>query len=675
MKRLRRGVKARPPSPKGHGRKSTTSLSIRQAVCHWLLWLVVVLLILCLPDLVVLGSQMGAQVTAPEALLAPIVSDDAVGSLFPWRWGRSRRRRIVRLPIGISRFLGLWALFCQMRSWNMAQWVAFLSRYQIARFVGGMLFLYPILKELEVAEVVSEYCPTEAEVKHGTVVSLLVLNRLTAPRPLYKVAHWMAFTILPLVLGIPACKFNDDRLGRTLDAIEPHLQTIWLEIVIRALEHYDIDLSVIFYDLTAFIMMGEYRGSELVDFGFAHNTPMDKRKVKLAGNAAQDGGILFSWDAFSGRAADTSTVEENMEQLRQVLCRYEGAENGVLVVGDRAMLDSRLAIVYDGQKVHGLYYLAGLEPRTKEHKQLLAEVSLQTLRAHYLLGERGHRYWGVKRPITFTYTYKDEEGNEIEAQVTHTVLVVFSEATYRNWRSKYIGQLRELSAQLQEEVKDKLNQPYWQTPKTIRRSVQSRLDQSPVGEAMKVAVWGERRDVKMHWWVDREALREMCRLKGRHLLVTDHPELSAVEMLETYKDKDKLEKRFRVAKGVLRVRPIYLHKDERIAAMLLVNMIALLVYSLAERRCRHNGLKIAGRQMLYEFGSLHVIETRFRDGSMLYRSMPLTPGQCEILQRMRLKGKTLLDAEGWTGNIASGRQFTTPPPRGRPLQWLTEGAV
>jgi hypothetical protein len=26
-----------------------------------------------------------------------------------------------------------------------------------------------------------------------------------------------------------------------------------------------------------------------------------------------------------------------------------------------------------------------------------------------LLGERGHRYWGVKRPITFTYTYKDEE--------------------------------------------------------------------------------------------------------------------------------------------------------------------------------------------------------------------------------------------------------------------------
>ncbi len=451
-----------------------------------------------------------------------------------------------------------------------------------------------------------------------------------------------------------------------MDAIEPHLQTIWLEIVIRAFEHYDIDLSVIFYDLTAFIMMGEYQDSELVGFGFAHNTPMNKRKVKLAGNAVQDGGILFAWAAFSGQTADTATVEENLEGLQRVLHRHEWPEGGVLIVGDRAMLNSRLAIVYDAQKERRLYYLGGLEPRANEHKSLLSDVSMRELRANYLMGEIGHRYWGVKRPITFTY--KNEETGE-EKKVTHTALVVFSEATHRSWRSKYIGQLRELSTQLQREVKDRLNEPHWRTTKTIRRSVRARLNKSSVGKAMKVEVWGKRGDVKMRWGVDREVLHEMCRLKGRYLLVTDHPDLSAVEMLETYKDKDKVEKSFRVAKGVLRVRPIYLHTDERIAAMLLVNMIALLVYSLAERRCRRNGLKITGRQMLYEFGPLHVIETRFRDGSVLYRSMPLTPQQREILKRMGIEGKALLGSEGWTGNIASGRQFTVPPPRGQPWQW------
>jgi transposase len=554
----------------------------------------------------------------------------------------------------------------------MAHWIAFLSRYQMARFVGGMLFLYPILEELGVAEVVNSYCPTEAEVEHGTVTSVLVLNRLSAPRPLYKVARWMAFTILPLVLGISARKFNDDRLGRTLDAIEPHLQAIWLEIVIRALERYNIDLSVIFYDLTAFIMMGEYKGSELVDFGFAHNTPMNKRKVKLAGNAVQDGGLLFAWAALSGQEADMATVEENVERLQQVLHRHEWPEEGVLLVGDRAMLNSRLAILYDGQKKNRLYYLGGLEPRAKEHKELLAEMSLLELRANYLLGERGHRYWGLKRPITFTY--ENEQTGE-KKKVTHTALVVFSEATHLSWRSKYIGQLRELSQQLQAEVKDRLNEPYWRNPKTIRQRAQSRLDKSPVGEAMKVEVWGERGKVKMRWWVDRQALRKMCRLKGRYLLVTDHPRLSAVEMLETYKDKDKVEKRFRVAKGVLRVRPIYLHKDERIAAMLLVNMIALLVYSLLERRCRRNGLQITGRQMLYEFGPLHVIETHCEDGSVLYRSMPLTPAQRVVLQRVGLEGKTLLDSLRWTTDEASGRQLILPPPRGQLLLDRVEQAA
>jgi transposase len=656
-------------------KKPCSSQCIRQAICHWLLWCVLILLVLCLPDpLTVLEQQAETLAVTPKSLLAPLVEHTGIGErLFSWFLERSRRRRTIQLPGWVSRLIGLWALIRQMRHWSMAQWVGFLSGSQIARFVGGIVFLYPILQELKIAEIVDAYCPTEADVSHGIVVSALVLNRLTAPRPLYKVVDWMFFSILPLVWRIPARKFNDDRLGRTLEAIEPHLQAIWLEIIIRAFEHYEIDASVIFYDLTAFIMMGEYEGSELADFGFAHNTPMDKRKIKLAANAVQDSGIPFVWRALCGRKADTATVEKNLEQLRAVLRQCEWPEDGVLIVGDRAMLNDRLAIAYDEQKDRQLYYLGGLELRKNEHKALVENVSMEELKAHYLMGQRGQRYWGVKRPIMFTHTYDDEDGNEIEEQVTHTALVVFSEATHRSWRRKYIIQLRELSQTLQEEVKDRLNEPYWRTVKTIRKSAHSRINNSPVGEAMKVEVWGERGDVKMRWWVDREKLREMCRLKGRYLLVTDHPELSALEMLETYKDKDKVEKRFRVAKGVLRVRPIYLHKDERIAAMLMVNMIALLVYSLAERRCRRHGLHITTRQMLYAFGSLHVIENRFIDGSVLYQSMPLTPHQREILRRMGIKGKTLLEEVERAGNSATERQFTVPPPRGQPLQWESAG--
>ena len=589
-------------------KKSTTSLGIRQAICHWSICCILVLLIFCLPEpLTVSRNQVNQLDVTLETLLAPFARHSGIrGCMFSWFLERSQRRRTIQLPGWVSCLLGWYALLRQMCTWNIAQWVGFLIRFQKARFVGGLLFLYPIMKELKVADIIDKHCPTEADVSHGIVISALVLNRLTAPRPLYKVMDWMATSILPLAWGIPAEKFNDDRLGRALEAIEPHLQAIWLEIIMQAFECYDIDTSVIFYDLTAFIMMGEYKGSEFVDHGFAHNTPMNKPKIKLAGNATQDGGVFFSWKGLSGRTADMATAEENIEQLREVLCQRQWPDGGVLVVSDRAMLNDRLAIVYDDLKERQLYYLSGLKLQKDEHKELVADVSLAELKDNYLMGEVGHRYWGVKRPITFTHIYEDEKGNEIKKQVTHTALVVFSEATYRSWRNSYIQQLRELSQVLQEEVKDRLNEPYWQTVKTIRRSAQSWINKFPAGAAMKVEVWGERGDVKMRWWVDRETLRELSRSKGRYLLATDHPELSAVEMLATYKDKDKVEKCFRVVKGVLRVRPIYLHKDERIAAMLMVNMIALLIYSLSERKCRRNGLHITGRQMLYSISIISI---------------------------------------------------------------------
>ena len=595
----------------------------------------------------------------PEDLLAPIVRPGGVeGLLFPWRLKRSRRRGTILLPGWLVRLR-------QMSGWNMAQWVAYFSRYQVCRFVGGLLFLYPIVKELDVAEIVNRYTPTEAEVEHGTVVTVLVFNRLMSPRPLYKIAKWMAFTILPLLLGVSAHKFNDDRLGRTLDAIEPHLQEIWIEIVVRAFEHYDIDTSVIFYDLTAFVMEGEYKDSELVNFGFAHNTPMDKRKIKLAGNATQDGSIVFDWAAICGRVADTATAEENMQQLLQVRQQQKwDSEQRRLVVGDRAMLNNYLAIAYDTLKKDKVYYLAGLEPRAKEHKELLNSVSLSELRANYLMGKDGHRYWGVKRSITFVH--EDEETGE-KKQVTHTALIVLSEATRRSWRRKRFEQLRKLSSRLQEEVKDKLNQPYWRNPDTIRKRVQSRLDNSPVGKVLKVEVWGDYDEVQMRWWVDRAALRDLCHSYGRYLLVTDDSTLPSVEMLQIYKNKDCLDKRFRVSKQVLRVRPIYLHKDERIEALMLVNMIALLVYSLAERRCRRSGLHVTGQEMLYEFSPLHMVETHCWDGSILCRCMPLTADQKKILSRMGLVGETLFGPMGWTADGLLEGHLALPPPIGQTL--------
>ena len=82
--------------------------------------------------------------------------------------------------------------------------------------------------------------------------------------------------------------------GRTLGALHPHLNAIWGDIVAVALQKSGVDLSVIFYDVTAFVTHGQHADSKLMDFGFARNMPSNKRKLKLALNGDAPARFLLS---------------------------------------------------------------------------------------------------------------------------------------------------------------------------------------------------------------------------------------------------------------------------------------------------------------------------------------------------------------------------------------------
>jgi hypothetical protein len=121
---------------------------------------------------------------------------------------------------------------------------------------------------------------------------------------------------------------------------------------------------------------------------------------------------------------------------------------------------------------------------------------------------------------------------------------------------------------------------------------------------------------------------------GRYLLVTNDWSLAPQRMLALYRQKDGVEKRFKVAKSQLKVSPIYLHKDKRIEAMLLINMLALLAYGLLERQVRQGGLQTTTRRIIEKLESLDVIETLCWDGSRLHRIVPLDQEQAALLQSL-----------------------------------------
>ena len=103
-------------------------------------------------------------------------------------------------------------------------------------------------------------------------------------------------------------------------------------------------------------------------------------------------------------------------------------------------------------------------------------------------------------------------------------------------------------------------------------------------------------------------------------------------MFALYRQKDGVEKRFHICKSDLKVSPVYLHQDKRIASMLLLNMIALLAYSLLERQVRQHGLQLTTRQLIKRLKTLTLIETHCHYGSCLRRLTPVEPEVALILQ-------------------------------------------
>jgi len=247
----------------------------------------------------------------------------------------------------------------------------------------------------------------------------------------------------------------------------------------------------------------------------------------------------------------------------------------MLVVGDRAMLDDRLALLYE-QK--GMRYLAGLEARKKIHRQLLELTPDSDLHRRPLTHKRGRK--GVQA--------KADEG-----------------------KSRY------------------------RSPKQVQARAETQLRNSKAGQFVTVKAELKSERIVLSWQIDVPKLRLAQEQDGRYLLVTNDPRLSYQKMFELYRAKDGVEKDFRISKSQLKISPIFLHRDDRIQTMLMLNMLALLAYTILERQVRQSDLSLTTRRIIESLDSLTIIETQAVDGSSFYRLTPVSQEQTELIEALR----------------------------------------
>jgi transposase len=501
---------------------------------------------------------------------------------------------------------------------------------QLSRWLGAIPVLMPILQSLNVVSVINRYCPCKADIDEGTVAVCMALNRLMSPRPLYKVSDWMAETVLEDTLGISADKLHDRRLGDLLDAIHPHIDNIWKDIVHQAFREYSISLDFIHYDITSLFFYGEYEDADLVNYGYSRDNKSDCKQVNLRLNITDEDGIPIAFKVINGKTGDRTTPIENMHALRELLGAMPGSEE-FIIISDQGMLDRDVIVQYHQQNVG---YLGPL-PSLKEYDGVLMSVSTAELKQHPL-NYRPKRqkedepsiYHGILSSVNIS-------GQKVKSTVEARVLILYSTNKAKLDADKRTTLLNRYLERLGA-IQKRLNvRRYKKKSYTTEQISKAQRKYGSVQKLVDIQLTGEDDGLSLSFSVNPEQLAHAKERDGRYMLGTNRP-LSAEEMLLHFKRQDRIEKHIRTIKGPIGVRPMFLHKQERIESLVFICMLALLVFSILEMLAKRAGIPMTGERILKQFQTSTVVYTIFRDGSCWKQVAPLTQFQSDFIQTLGL---------------------------------------
>ncbi len=464
------------------------------------------------------------------------------------------------------------------------------------------LDVLPLVKhyfdELGLHLIFDKYVPNKnnADIDPAQVLCVMVMNIVDASRPLYQVAEWLG----PYFDGLSepldhATKYNDDRLGRTLDVLfESDRSSMMMEITASAIEVHELDIDRIHNDSTSITFEGAYQNTDedavkLVR-GYNKDYRPDCKQIVFGLNITEDGHVPLSYHLYDGNQADITTHRPNWDALREQL----GKEDFIYTADSKLCSEKNVDHIAD----HGGKFIS-LLPRTFIEVNLFLETVREGKELHWT-----HEFClRDSRKKNTSVIYRIHQGEL--GRGGYRILWIHSSAKQEKDEKRRESIIKK-SEEALEKLSSGLNRYQLKTSASIEKAIKKScknaknfihvdLIESKMSIKTKVGrgrpgcqVQYETKEVityELVWHRDDKAIIKDARADGLFPLI-DNTELDAPDVLLTYKKQPYLEKRFATKKSVLNVAPVFLKKPRRIEAMMFLYFIALMIVSLIERQMR-----------------------------------------------------------------------------------------
>jgi transposase len=475
--------------------------------------------------------------------------------------------------------------------------------------IGALPVLHAFLDQLDYADTIDRLVPWEGEVPLGTLAEILVVNRLLAPKPLYRLGEWAEQVGLTGFYQLQAAQLNDDRFGRALERLAVHAPDIEAALALRAVKVFGLDLSKVHYDLTSVELYGAYEKYTQPSPGPAESEPAQAqttapadyqppkptygrsksgrknlKQVQLGLNVLGDGAVPVSHTVLDGNTSESTTHQANLKRLKAVL----PTSRFLLLSDSKGDTEDNLLRIKAGNCE---FLCTGAFTPALQQRYLALRDKMH--RINYYPKSQEQRQPQDRDKYTAHEVQELLEGkvDGKKVRLRYRLIFVWSEARARQQsqtRERHVGKIR---SELEKTVKN-LNKYKLKTQAAIVARLEKAKGKYSEGSLFRYELAGEEGQFRLSWRLDEAALAEWQALEGVYVLKTNqsrsaHP---VVEVLRTYKEQSQVEKRISHIKGPLAVAPAFLENPQRIAGLLAVVVWALLVMALQERQVRR-GLK------------------------------------------------------------------------------------
>jgi hypothetical protein len=505
------------------------------------------------------------------------------------------------------------------------------------RTVGPLLLVEHFLRELEVKDTVDGALPRSARsiLSVGEVVCALVASRLCSPSPLYDVAGWASGAAVHELLGIPPALLNDDRLGRALETFAVYAEHLRSRVAARAIRRFGVDAGRLHVDLSTVRVAGAYEDSALVAKGWGADRRV-ARQVRTLQACTSDGTVLYSRPD-PGNASELTLVGASLERLLEL------SGPGLLIVCDSAIGQPKTLAEIDSA---GVRFVVPLRASAGFRERFLADAGHAALRPVSYVPEREAklpaklrtRFRGVLRD----WEIPNGDGPALKLRVAY----IHSSEEATQVADARERALTKAETEL-ERVRNGLGGRYYKTREQVQRRIGQILGANITG-LIDVTISARKGKLTLAFKRNQPEIDTAAAFDGIYALATNLPgRITAGHVLRLYKDQQIVERRHRDLKQTLKVRPIFLHNDDRVYALISIVGISLLIFGLIEAQTRAalgddqqlpgllpegRAAKPTGRNILAAFQGLGLTYTH--TGIRLDR---LTDTQQHILELLQIK--------------------------------------